>query len=194
MKPLVRCKLCGYVMEEGKLGDRCPACGVPRKNYEPFELNLSEKRWKWLRLDAHPIMVHFPIAIITILFALSVIRLFTSGSFLAMVAMVSSFLAFVLPFVIAGSALAGFLDASNRYKKVKTPVVMTKIALGVTFLLLSVLLMLASQGWTGADPQSPVLWLALTAGGFGLAFFLGKLGSSIRAPIMRDRPLSLQRP
>ena len=35
MKKYVRCKACGYIMEEGKVGDRCPACGAPRAALVP---------------------------------------------------------------------------------------------------------------------------------------------------------------
>ena len=31
MTKMVRCKSCGYLMPEGKLKDKCPACGVPAK-------------------------------------------------------------------------------------------------------------------------------------------------------------------
>ena len=40
---LVRCRACGFIMEEEKLGDVCPACGIPRKAFEPYKETMSKK-------------------------------------------------------------------------------------------------------------------------------------------------------
>ncbi len=58
MKELVRCRPCGFVMEAGKLGDVCPACGMPRKVFEPYREKVSINRLRLLNLDLHPIAIH----------------------------------------------------------------------------------------------------------------------------------------
>jgi rubredoxin len=44
MKELVRCRPCGFVMDADKLGDVCPACGLPRKVFEPYRERVSLNR------------------------------------------------------------------------------------------------------------------------------------------------------
>jgi len=58
MKELVRCKPCGYVMEADKLGDVCPACGMPRKAFEPYRERVAANRLLVLSLDMHRIAIH----------------------------------------------------------------------------------------------------------------------------------------
>lgn len=41
MEELVRCKSCGFIMEKGKLKDKCPACGVAAKMFEPYIEKVS---------------------------------------------------------------------------------------------------------------------------------------------------------
>jgi O-antigen/teichoic acid export membrane protein/rubredoxin len=179
MKSLVRCKVCGYITTANKLGEVCPACGVLQKMFEPYTPTLSEKRLQWLQLDLHPIIVHFPQAYALTLLVLSLVGIFALGGFRDLVAKTFTLLAFCLPFVVAGGLLTGLLDGQNRFKKITTPILQTKLALGVTFLLLAVALVFVSQGWTALDPQSPGMQVFLTAGCFICSAFLGLLGSSI---------------
>src|SRR3972149_10318207 len=76
---MVRCKVCGYVMPEGKLRDKCPACGVAAKAFEPWEDPLSEQRRRALALDLHPIAVHFPTAFVVSLIVIFVVGLAFRG-------------------------------------------------------------------------------------------------------------------
>ena len=56
----LKCKACGYIIDEKKLGDVCPACGVPRKAFEPWTDDMSPRRRTLLTLNLHPIALHFP--------------------------------------------------------------------------------------------------------------------------------------
>ncbi len=56
----LKCKACGYIIDEKKLGDVCPACGVPRKAFEPWTDDMSPRRRVLLTLNLHPIALHFP--------------------------------------------------------------------------------------------------------------------------------------
>ena len=61
MAELLRCKSCGYVADAGKVGEVCPACGVPRKMMEPWKDPFqSGAGFSW-DADLHPIIDHFSI-------------------------------------------------------------------------------------------------------------------------------------
>jgi rubredoxin len=64
MKELVRCRPCGFVIESDKLGDVCPACGMPRKVFEPYRERVSRNRLMLLNLDLHPIAIHLSQALV----------------------------------------------------------------------------------------------------------------------------------
>ncbi len=51
-------------MEAGKLGDVCPACGLPRKVFEPYRERVSINRLRLLNLDMHPIAIHLSQAMV----------------------------------------------------------------------------------------------------------------------------------
>ena len=51
-------------MEAGKLGDVCPACGLPRKVFEPYRERVSINRLRLLNLDLHPIVIHLSQAMV----------------------------------------------------------------------------------------------------------------------------------
>ena len=63
MKEHVRCKACGYILEKDALGEVCPACGVKKEMFEPWEDKVGAARRLWLDLHVHPIVVHLPNAI-----------------------------------------------------------------------------------------------------------------------------------
>ena len=78
MKELVRCRPCGYVMEADKLGDVCPACGLPKKVFEPYRERVSRNRLMLLNLDLHPIVIHLSQALVIAIPLLVIItKLFT---------------------------------------------------------------------------------------------------------------------
>ena len=79
MKTMIRCKACGYIMEGGKLGDKCPACGAPKTAFEPYTDPMAAPRRKMLNLQLHPIAVHFPITFAVAAFVFSLAILFLSG-------------------------------------------------------------------------------------------------------------------
>ena len=62
-------------MEEEKVGDVCPACGVPGKMFEPYTDKISEQRKKILDRHIHPIMVHAPQAFAFFLLFFSIVVL-----------------------------------------------------------------------------------------------------------------------
>jgi hypothetical protein len=78
MKEFVRCRPCGFVMEAGKLGDVCPACGLPRKVFEPYREKVSRNRLMLLNLDLHPIVIHLSQALVIAIPLLVILKSFFS--------------------------------------------------------------------------------------------------------------------
>lgn len=138
MKELVRCRPCGYVMEAGKLGDVCPACGLPRKVFEPYREKVSLNRLKILNLDLHPIMIHLSQSLVILIPALIIITKFFSDFQPEMIKNVLIFSAFVFPFTLLLAIITGVIDALTRFKTLKTPLLRVKIFFSFIILLLSV--------------------------------------------------------
>lgn len=179
MAELVICKSCGFVMEKSKLKDKCPACGVLAKMFEPYTEKISPKRKLILSLDLHPILVHFPQAFIISIFTLSLIALAVQGSLRATVAAAITVLGVALPFVVAGAFVAGLIDGKVRFRRLTTPILKQKIVIGALFFLFScgILAIVVSQPMAVSAPIIIVVLLSLPA--LGCATFLGLLGSSI---------------
>ena len=72
---MLRCKSCGYVIEAGRVGEVCPACGVPRRMMEAWKDPVSDRRRLYLWLDVHPIVAHFTVAFSASAFVLSLVVL-----------------------------------------------------------------------------------------------------------------------
>ena len=140
MAGLVRRKSRGYVMAAGNVKDKCPACGVPSKMFEPFVDPVSEKRRMILGLHIHPILVHFPQAFAFGLFALSAAALFTSDPLKQYLTTTIIVMTVLLPVVVLLAFLSGLLDGTTRLRKLKSPFLVTKITMVSAFLVLSVVM------------------------------------------------------
>lgn len=134
----VKCKACGYIMEAGKLGDACPACGVPAKQFEPYVEKISEGRLRLMKLDIHPVVVHLPQAFAVSLTMLPV-ALFAlgSGPLYRMLYDTTLVLAAVLPFSVVAAFAAGLFDGKLRFRKLKALLLRRKMAAGTLFFILS---------------------------------------------------------
>lgn len=133
----VRCKACGFIMLQHKLGDVCPACGVPRTAFEPYHENISKNRKMVLDLNLHPIFLHFPQAFAALIPPLILGGVAVGsmvGSHLLITARVISVL---LPISVLGAFAAGLIDGKTRFKKLSTPLLIKKMAVGIILLALS---------------------------------------------------------
>lgn len=161
MKNPVICKACGLVIEEGRLGDVCPACGVPRNAFQPYKETVSDRRLRILNLHLHPIMVHFPQAftgIIPVLLILSVFFYQAYDEFLS----TARVLAFFLPLTVLASIASGMIDGRVRFKKLTTPYLVKKILLGTALLAITLAMCAVSLLWNGMDhPLVAMLILSL---------------------------------
>ncbi len=133
MKAWLRCKACGYVLEERELGDVCPACGVPRSMFQPYQHPVSEKRRRILDLHLHPVAVHAPQALVFFLLLLTALLPIPGVPFQADLAATVRILSLLLPATVAAAVATGVVDARIRFRRVSTPILKRKIALGALF-------------------------------------------------------------
>ncbi len=176
MKQHVRCKACGYVMEAGRVRDKCPACGVPAKQFEPYEEKISDKRRRVLDLHIHPIIVHLPQAFAAFLIPLAAALMMAEGGFRVIIIDTVRVLAVVMPFSVMLAFAAGLLDGKIRFRRVTTPILMRKIVIASIFIVSS-FGSAALAVFSGLDTGGPLAaFVILSLVDFVAAVGLGFLG------------------
>jgi Rubrerythrin, rubredoxin-like domain len=177
---MVRCKVCGYVMPEGKLKDKCPACGVAAKAFEPWEDPLSEPRRKALALDLHPIAVHFPTAFIVSLIVIFIVGLAFRGRAAGLFLCAGRLMALFQPLLVVAAFLLGVKDGIVRFRSVgRSEILKRKILFGLLYFAFAVALPLVVWLW-GVDGAAPLaVALALSAAGLACNVVLSVLGISM---------------
>ena len=140
MKELVRCRPCGFVMEADKLGDVCPACGLPRKVFEPYREKVSRNRLILLNLDLHPIAIHLSQALVITIPIFVILKNFFSSFQPEIVSNVLTFAVFVFPFTLVLAIITGVIDGLTRFKTLATPLLRVKIIFSLIILTLSILI------------------------------------------------------
>ncbi len=156
---LTRCKACGLVIAESKLKDKCPACGLKRTVFEPYKEKVSKRRKQIMDLYLHPIAVHFPQAFTAIVPLLIIAALFAGEAVRADLLTTVKVLTFLLPATVLGAFVLGIVDGKNRFKKLLTPYLKIKIALGILLIVLTLALFFIV--WI-SRLQGPVLWAVFT--------------------------------
>ena len=145
MKELVRCRPCGFVMEADKLGDVCPACGLPRKVFEPYRERVSLNRLKLLNLDLHPIAIHLSQALVIAIPLLAFLTHFAQSLYPEVLKNVLIFSLVVFPFTLVLAILTGVVDGLTRFKTLKTPLLRVKIIFSFIILTLSIIMYFVSR-------------------------------------------------
>jgi len=140
MKELVRCRPCGYVMEADKLGDVCPACGLPRKVFEPYRERVSRNRLILLNLDLHPIVIHLSQALVIAIPFLTIFTHLFPDFNPDILKSVLIFSVYVFPFTLVFAIITGIIDGLTRFKTLATPLLRVKIIFSLIILSLSVVL------------------------------------------------------
>jgi uncharacterized membrane protein len=185
-KCYVRCKACGFIIEEGKLGDFCPACGVKRVAFIPDTERISDKRRALLEAHIHPIIVHIPQAFAFSALVLAIGLLFIPGSLLIHTWYSLQVLAFFLPIAGIAGLLSGLYDGKIRFKKVSTPYLKQKIIIGCVFIVDSMAL-----AWSALTQKAPLDMpgFALIVIGCFIAFactiLLGRIGAALACSRMQ---------
>jgi uncharacterized membrane protein len=179
MAELLRCKSCGYVIEAGKVGEVCPACGVPRRMMEAWKDPVSDRRRMILWLDLHPIVDHFSVGFCASAFVLSLIVLVLPDLYPRVVSDIFRGFLGVLPFAVIGSFFTGIFDARVRFRKSNTPMLNSKKLYGLALFLLSTgtaaMAFVVGPYTTWARPVDAVL----LAAGVVCAVRLGRIGQGL---------------
>ncbi|HUX41042.1 MAG TPA: hypothetical protein VMV83_07765 [Rectinemataceae bacterium] len=179
MSSLVRCKACGYIMEAADLGEVCPACGVPARQFEPYDDKVSEKRRRLLDLHIHPVIVHAPQAFALALVVLAIIIAFSVDGFRTLVTDTARSLGVALPLTVLAAFVSGQADAKLRFRKTTTPILLRKKRYASLFFVFSLLV-----AWMALmSPLDNLLTVAifglLSAASLGCGAMLGILGTPL---------------
>jgi uncharacterized membrane protein/rubredoxin len=180
VKKLVKCKACGYIIAEEKLGDKCPACGVPRQMFESYTDPVGESRRSILNMDLHPIAVHFPTAFAVAVLVFSISIFFFSGQIREILICTIKLIALLLPLLVLIAFLAGLLDGKTRFRRLgHSQILKSKMFYGIFFFIFSVALALVV--WLKGFDSVVLTWVVvlLAAAGVGCNVVLALLGTKI---------------
>jgi len=185
MKDMVRCKACGYIMEKDALGEVCPACGVKKEMFEPWEDKVGTLRRSILELDLHPVVVHAPQALTFLLLLLGLVfPLFNSNLQNAYLWPAVVVMTWLLPVALVATILSGMFDAMVRYRKIATPALLAKQILGYLFVVLSgVMVFLISTG-TFATLGTWLGFVVANVAAMGVSSILGIRGAKLTKGVM----------
>ena len=185
MKNYLRCSICGYIGEEGRIKEVCPACGAPVENFTSYLYGINEKRLSRLNMRLHPILVHFPQSFAILSFALVVLTFLTAGEIHTELLLIEKILSIALPFAIIAAMAAGVFDAKLRLKNVVSRIRKQKIQLGSFFLVSSgIAAVLINYEVFSVFGKSAILFLSFLGVVFGAV--LGSKGSSLLGVMVRD--------
>ena len=174
MKELVRCRPCGFVIEADKLGDVCPACGMPRKVFEPYRERVSRNRLILLNFDLHPIAIHLSQALVIAIPILVIVTNFFKQFQPEILKNVLLFSAFIFPFTLVLAIITGVIDGLTRFKTLATPILRVKIIFSLIILSLSIaLFFMVPSG------KLYVLTIILSIFSLGAGFQLGLWGKKL---------------
>lgn len=180
MSEKVRCKACGYILEKDGLGEVCPACGVKKEMFEPWEDKVGAFRRAWIEWDIHPVVVHAPETIaFLLLLGSAAFPLIPPAWQVKFAWPVIQVLSWLFPLTVLGGFATGLADGKVRYRKVTTPLLLNKIILGSVFILSSLVQALLA---TVADFSTVTLWLGYLAAALvsmAAGAILGKWGATL---------------
>ena len=174
MKELVRCRPCGFVIEADKLGDVCPACGMPRKVFEPYRERVSRNRLMLLNFDLHPIAIHLSQALVIAIPVLVIVTNLFKEFQPEILRNVLIFSVFIFPFTLVIAIITGIIDGLTRFKTLATPILRVKIIFSLIILSLSLALFFAAP-----KDNLYLLTIVLSILSLGAGFQLGLWGKKL---------------
>lgn len=127
-------------MEADKLGDVCPACGMPRKAFEPYRERVSLNRLFLLKFDLHPIAIHLSQSIVIVIPFLAVFTNLFKHFQPEILGSVLIFSVYVFPFTLVLAMITGTIDGITRFKSLSPPLLRVKIIFSLIILSLSIVL------------------------------------------------------
>jgi hypothetical protein len=179
MKELVRCRPCGFVMEADKLGDVCPACGLPRKVFEPYREKVSRNRLILLNLDLHPIAIHLSQTLVITIPLFVILRHFFCTFQPDLVKNVLTAAVIVFPFTLILAIMTGVIDGLTRFKTLATPLLRVKIIFSIIILSLSLLIF-----FLAINEKNYIIILILSILSLGAGVQLGLWGKKLITVIL----------
>jgi hypothetical protein len=179
MAAMMRCTSCGFAVAEAMVKGVCPACGVPRKRLEPWTDPVGPKRRALLDLNLHPLVIHFTVAFAASAFALSLFALLFPGFLAGLATDVFVVMTAVLPLAVLAGGAAGVVDGKTRFRRVATPLLLRKMAMGSSVFLetLAAAVLLFA---VGLDPVWVRIAIAILLGvALGAVAMLAKIGAGL---------------
>jgi uncharacterized membrane protein len=177
--------VCGYIGEDGKIKQVCPACNAPILCFEHYEYGINEKRLSNLNLQLHPVLTHFPIGIAVLSFIILIIAFSmkngTNGAWI----LIEKIISIILPFTIIAAMAAGLYDAKARLKDAIGRLQKQKIQLGTLFLVISGISAILVN-YEVFSVLGKIAILALSLIGVVLSAMLGKRGASLLVVLIKD--------
>lgn len=183
MKKYVRCKVCGFIMEEEQLTGVCPACGVPKTAFVEHKFNINEKRQKILDLHLHPISVHFPEAIAVFILGFFILSFILPEDMSNNLLIVNKTLSVFFPLTVVLASVAGVYDAKIRFKKLSPPYLKIKIYLGIG-LFIGSLIIPGLYIFASYTAITKIFIIIVSIINLGLCVVLGKMGSKLFECVM----------
>jgi uncharacterized RDD family membrane protein YckC len=178
MAQLLRCKVCGYIIKESKLGEKCPACGVPKTAFEPFKEKVSEKRKRILDLEIHPILTHFAVGFSAFSFILTLLTMIFPTFYRIQILYSIAILNVSLPIFVDLTFMAGIFDGKIRFKRYITAQHIKKMIIGTIFLALAISLGVISFFLQIDTILIPLLIISFFC--VVCALFLGLIGRTLK--------------
>lgn len=185
MRSYLKCSVCGYIGEENKIKQVCPACNAPFSSFEHYEYGINEKRLSNLNLHLHPVLTHFPVSIAVLSLVVLIIAFsMRSGANSAWI-LIEKIISIILPFTIIATMAAGLYDAKARLKDAIGRLQKQKIQLGTLFLVVSGISAILVN-YEVFSVLGKIAILALSLIGVVLSAMLGKRGASLLVVLIKD--------
>jgi len=185
MRSYIKCSVCGFIGEDGKIQQVCPSCGAPLASFEHYEYGIGDKRLSNLTLRIHPLLVHFPQSISILSLVLIIIAFLMKADARGEMILIEKIISILLPFSIIAAMAAGMFDAKARLKDTNGPIRQQKMKFGALFLVTSGLsaILINYEFFT---PLGIVLILLLNTLGVIFSVLLGIKGASLLNVLVQD--------
>ena len=185
MRSHIKCGVCGYIGEDSKIKQVCPACGAPLSSFEHYEYGINEKRLSNLNLHLHPVLVHFPISIAVLSLIVLIIAFSMKNTTNNSWILIEKIISIILPFTIIAAMATGLFDAKSRLRGAIGRIQRQKIQLGTFFLVVScVSAILINYEVFTLLGKVTILLLGLLSILFSA--MLGKKGASLLSVLIKD--------
>jgi len=183
MSNFIKCKACGFIMDENHLTDLCPACGLPKTVFEPYTKKISPKRKFIIDQHLHPIGVHFPQVFIAIIIFMLPLSFVVAGSLREEFLIAAKLSILALPFSVLLGFCTGLLDGKIRFKKLKTPLLINKMIVGAILQVLTIIIFVLYL-LSGFTTTTMIVITILTILSAACGVYLGRAGASMSDSIM----------